>query len=315
MRGSFLVIGLNSTHCAPMKTDRTLTAIILMLLAIALFDAMGLIIKHLSPRFRASELSAYRNIFGLIPSMIVLYLSRDWHARGRILRVAQWKLAALRGVILTFAQFFFYLSLGLISFATAATITYANALFAVAFAIPLLGERVGAMRWAAVIAGFVGVVWIVRPGADAFEPAALLPLAAAACYALVGVMARMINDDVPTPLINLYSTGVAMIGAIILALATGGFTPMMVSTDIWWIMAMGAFGGCAVLLLIAAFRMTEQSNLAPFNYFGIPLAFGLGWLFFDEQPWDELFPGAFLIVGSGLLIIWREQLQRRAKRR
>ena len=78
---------------------------------------------------------------------------------------------------------------------------------------------------------------------------------------------------------------------------------------------MGAFGGSAVLLLTMAFRMTEQSNLAPFNYFGIPLAFALGWLFFDEQPWNELFPGALLIVGSGLLIIWREQLQRRAKRR
>ena len=298
-----------------MKTDRTLTAVVLMLMALALFDAMGLIIKYLSPRFQAAELSAYRNIFGLIPSMLVLYLSRDWHARGRILHMRQWRLASLRGLILTFAQFFFYLSLGLISFATAATITYANALFAVAFAVPMLGERVGAMRWGAVIVGFAGVVWIVRPGADAFTPAALLPLAAAACYALVGVMARQIDDDVPTPLINLYSTGVARMGALVLAAATGGFTPIVQPGDIWWIVAMGAFGGSAVLLLIAAFRMTEQSNLAPFNYFGIPLAFLLGWLFFDEQPWDELLPGALLIVGSGLMIIWRERMLRQATRR
>ncbi|MEQ6249648.1 DMT family transporter [Sulfitobacter sp. HNIBRBA3233] len=297
-----------------MKTDRTLAAIALMLLAICLFDAMGLIIKYLSPRFQAAELSAYRNVFGLIPAMVVLYMSRDWHARGRIVKVRQWKLAALRGVILTFSQFSFYLSLGLISFATAATITYSNAIFAVAFAVPILGERVGALRWSAVMVGFAGVIWIVRPGADAFTPASLLPLGAAAGYALIGVMARLVDDDVPTPLINLYSTGVAMIGGLVLALMTGGFTPVTQTSDLWWIVAMGAFGGSAVLLLTMAFRMTEQSNLAPFNYFGIPLAFVLGWVFFDEQPWDELFPGALLIIASGMIIIWRERSVRRAAR-
>ena len=66
-------------------------------------------------------------------------------------------------------------------------------------------------------------------------------------------------------------------------------------------------GGCAVLLLITSFRMTEQSNLAPFSYFGIPIAFVLGWVFFDEAPWSDLFPGALLIVAGGLMIIWRER--------
>jgi drug/metabolite transporter (DMT)-like permease len=58
--------------------------------------------------------------------------------------------------------------------------------------------------------------------------------------------------------------------------------------------------------------MTEQSNLAPFSYFGIPLAFVLGWLFFDEMPWDDLFPGALLIAAGGLLIVWRERRLRKA---
>ena len=53
--------------------------------------------------------------------------------------------------------------------------------------------------------------------------------------------------------------------------------------------------------------MTEQSNLAPFSYFGIPLAAFFGWLFFDEAPLGDLFPGALLIVAGGLLIIWRER--------
>ena len=294
-----------------MKTDRTLTAVALLLGALTLFDGMGLIIKHLSPRYGAGELAAWRNTFGLIPSLVVLWMSRDWHVRGRIWRLRQWRLALARGAILTVAQFSFYLSLGLLTFATASTITYANSLFAVALAVPLLGEKVGWIRWSAVLIGFVGVIWIVRPGSDTFSPAALLPLGAAMCYALVGVTARMMDSDVPTPLINLYSSIVALFGAVILALVTGGFTPIQQASDLGWLVAMGGFGGSAVLLLIMAYRMAEQSDLAPFNYFGIPLAFVLGWVFFDEAPWHELFPGALLILASGLLIVWRERMLKR----
>jgi len=294
-----------------MDTDRTFRAVALMLCALALFDGMGLIIKHLSPRYSAAELSAWRNVFGLVPSLIVLLGSKSWQDNGRVWKLRQWRMALLRGLILTFAQFSFYLSLGLLSFATASTITYANSLFAVALAVPLLGEKVGALRWGAVVVGFIGVIWIVRPGSDAFTSAALLPLAAAACYALVGVTARMMDGDVPTPLINLYSSVVALVGAVLLALLTGGFTQVQETTDMALIVMMGGFGGSAVLLLIMAYRMTEQSNLAPFNYFGIPLAFVLGWVFFDETPWSELFPGALLVLASGLLIVWRERQLRR----
>ena len=72
--------------------------------------------------------------------------------------------------------------------------------------------------------------------------------------------------------------------------------------------------GKAMLLLVISYRMTEQSNLAPFSYFGIPLSFILGWLFFNEAPWSSLFPGGILIAAGGLLIVWRERLQDKSKR-
>lgn len=290
-----------------MSLNKTTLAILYVLCGIVLFDAMGLLIKHLSVAYSAAELSAYRNICGLVPAGLVLWWSADWHARGRIWRVRQWRLALLRGVILTGAQLSFYVSLGLLSFATASTITYANAPFLVALAVPLLGEKVGVMRWCAVLIGFVGVVMVVGPGRDTFSTAALLPLFAAFCYALVGVTARMMDDDVPTPLINLYSSLVAAIGAFVLVPILGGFSPLRASTDLIAIAGMGAFGGSAVLLSVTAYRMADQSNLAPFSYFGIPIAFVLGWVFYDEAPWSELFPGALLIVFGGLLIIWRQR--------
>lgn len=288
-------------------TDRTGLAIVLSLVALTLFDVMGLIIKHLSDGYSAAELSAWRNLFGLVPSVIVLWFSKAWRAGGKRLKIRQWKLAFFRGAIVTFAQLSFYMSLGLMAFATASTITYASALFTTALAIPLLGERVGWARWCAVLVGFIGVIMVVQPGGAGYNIYALLPLAAAAFYALVGVTARLFDDDVPSPLVNLYSSVTAAIGAFIIAYFWGGFSPIASATDLGWIMAMGGFGGTAVLFLIVSYRMTEQSNLAPFSYFGIPLAFGMGWLFFDEAPWSTLFPGAILIAAGGLLIVWRER--------
>lgn len=294
--------------------DRTGLAILLSLLAILLFDLMGLVIKHLSPYYSAAELSAYRNTVGLIPSVIALWLTPAWHAGGRRLRIRQWKLAGARGLIVSVAQLCFYYALGTLAFATAATISYSNAMFMTALAVPILGEKVGALRWSAVLIGFVGVVLIMGPGRETFSAAAIAPLGAALFYALTGVLARRLDPDVPSALANLYSSGVALVSSVLLALVAGGFSGLRTGDDLLWILAMGGFGGLAVLCMVVAYRMTEQSNLAPFAYFGIPTAFVLGWLFFNEAPWSDLFPGALLIVLGGLIVIWREQRQRRAAR-
>lgn len=287
--------------------DRVALAIVISLVAIVLFDGMGLIIKRLSADYTAPELSAYRNTFGLLPSIIILLTSRAWHRSGRGLRMRQWKLACARGLIVTLAQLMFYYSLASLSFATANTITYSNALFMTALAVPLLGEKVGMMRWGAVVLGFIGVVLVVGPTSDGFSWAAIAALAAAFFYALSGVSARMLDDDVPSPLANIYSACVATVGSVIFAFAMGGFSPIHNPSDIWWIAAMGGIGGMAVLCLVVAYRMTEQSNLAPFAYFGIPTAFAFGWIFFGEAPFGDLFPGALLIILGGLIIIWRER--------
>lgn len=274
---------------------------------ILLFDMMGLIIKYLSGPYSAAELSAYRNLFGLIPSALALIWARDWRRSGASFRLRQWRLAVFRGVCVTFAQFSFYLSLGAMPFASATTISYAMALFMTAFAVPILGEKVGPVRWLAVCIGFAGVILVMNPGADTFQWIAVLPLIAAALYAISGVTSRLLDDDAPSALLNLYSTGVSAVGALALTLATGGFSPVRSAEDFGFIVAMGAFGGAAVLCWVIAHRRTEQSNLAPFNYFGIPLAFALGWIFFGEAPFDDLFPGALLIAAGGLLVLWRER--------
>ena len=292
--------------------NRTGLAIILSLLALVLFDAMGLIIKLLSTKFSAAELSTWRNLFGLLPAFLVLYASKTWRENGKKIIIKQWKLALLRGVIASLAQLCFYWSLGLMAFATASTITYSGALFATAFAIPILGERVGIVRWLAVIIGFLGVVFILQPGSDAFTHYSILPLAAAAFYALLTITAKLFDSQVSSALVNVYASLSSTVCAAILTLFLGGFSPISSLDEIFWIIMMGAFGGSAVLLYVVSYRMTEQSNLAPFSYFGIPIAFFFGWAFFDETPWDAIFPGGILIICGGLLIFWRERSFKRS---
>ncbi len=282
-------------------------AILICLIATVFFDLMGLVIKLLSPTYTAYELSFYRNFFSLLPCLIALWTSKRWQESGQVFVIRQWKLACLRGLIVVIAQLTFYISLGKVAFATATTISYSTALFMTAFAVILLNEKVGIIRWACVIVGFVGVLMVVKPANDSFSWYMVFPVIAAAFYALTGVTARMIDDSVSTPLLNLYSTIFSLIGSFLIVFFVGGFSPIESWKDFFWITAMGVFGGVAVLCLILSYRMTEQSNLAPFTYFGIPLAFLLGWLFFDEAPVNDLFPGAILIALGGLAIIWRER--------
>ena len=298
---------------APSVSSSFARAVTTILLAIFLFDVMGAIIKHLGGRYPTQQLSALRNLFGLVPSLLVLVWSKDWRSRGRPLMIRQWRLALLRGAFVVLAQFCFYHSLVHLEFATASTIAFAGPLFITALSIPVLGLKVGGWRWMAVVLGFCGVMLVMRPGTEVFDWYAVLPLGAAFGYACISITARLFDDDVPTALINVYSLFAALVVSGALMFATSGFTPIQSSTDWSWIIAMGFAGGLAVFLLISAYRLTEPSNLSPFEYFGIPFSFTIGWLAFAEAPFERLFPGVILILGAGLLIVWRERVQQRTQ--
>jgi drug/metabolite transporter (DMT)-like permease len=283
------------------------------LVAIMLYDVMGAIIKHLSQHYPTPQLSMFRNLFGLIPTLLILFWSQNWIQAGRPIVIRQWKLALARGGFGAFVQISFYLALFHLEFATATTIVFAGPLFITALSIPLLGHRVGLWRWLAVLIGFFGVVLVMRPTAQDFTWYAILPLCAAFGYASISVTARLFDETVPTAVINLYYNVGSLIGSIALVIFTDGFVQIETLEDWLWLVAMGMAGGIAAYCLISAYRLAEPSSLSPFEYFGIPFSFFLGWIFFSETPFDRLIPGAFLIVGGGLVIIWRERFLKKRR--
>lgn len=294
------------------KSVPFLTAVSIMLLGVMLYNVMGAIVKHLGPQYPAPQLSMFRNLFGLIPTLLILFWSQNWKEAGRPVVIRQWKLALTRGGVGAIAQICFYLALSHLEFATTTTIVFAGPLFVTALSYPLLGHRVGLWRWMAVLIGFVGVVMVMQPTATSFTWFAILPLCAAFGFACTNVSARLIDEAVPTAIVNLYYTVGTLIGTIALVIFTGDFVEIGSLEDWIWIFAMGMAGGFAAYCFISAYRLIEPSSLSPFQYFGIPFSFLLGWIFFSETPFDQLIPGAFLIVGGGLIIIWREHSLKRS---
>ena len=294
---------------APPHAPPILIPILIVMTGILLLDVMGVFIRILSATYPPQELSVFRNIFGMIPSFLLLAWTASWHQAGRPWRIRQWKLAFLRGGFVALAQFCFYIALTRLEFATVSTLAFAGPMIVTALSVPVLGHRVGLWRWAAVIGGFAGVVMVMGPGTDVFSLSALLPLGAAFGYASSAVAVRLFDQDVPSPLVNLYANLSALAGAIVLTAATA--EPVMVASwhDLGLIALMGCSGGTGVLCLTFAYRMAQPAALAPFEYSGIVFAFALGWAFFDESPIERLFPGVLLIVAAGLLIVWREQIR------
>ncbi|MDC0860194.1 DMT family transporter [Planktomarina temperata] len=282
-------------------------AILVCLLAYLCFDLMSVHVRILSVRYSPQELSVYRNVLGVLPSILLLIYTRELSFDIKDYKIKKWKLAFGRGLLVALAQLLFYTALADLELATVSALGQTNAIFIVLIAIIFYREKVGAWRWSAVIIGFGGAVWIMQPGSNMFTWTAALPIGAAFCYAASMVTLRSFDVSISSAIIYLYSSVAAALGAILLATGTTDFSLIQSMSDALLIFSMSLCGGFGVVFLMYAFRQAPASVLAPFSYFGILTAFGLGWIVFDELPLDKLFPGVILIILSGLTILWREE--------
>ena len=282
-------------------------AILVCLLAYLCFDLMSVHVRILSASYSPQELSVYRNVLGVLPSILLLMYTRELSFDIKDYKIKKWKLAFGRGLLVALAQLLFYTALADLELATVSALGQTNSIFIVLIAVIFYGEKVGAWRWSAVIIGFGGAVWIMQPGSNMFTWTAALPIGAAFCYAASMVTLRSFDVSISSAIIYLYSSIAAALGAILLATGTTDFSPIQSMSDALLILSMSLCGGFGVVFLMYAFRQAPASVLAPFSYFGILTAFGLGWIVFDELPLDKLFPGVILIILSGLTILWREE--------
>jgi drug/metabolite transporter (DMT)-like permease len=172
-------------------------------------------------------------------------------------------------------------------------------------AAPMLGERLDAGRWAAILAGFAGVLIIVRPGSAGFHPAMLLAVVNALLYALFNLMTRRLAAyDSPETIQYLPAVGAAILLA---PFALAGWE----SPQGWleWTVAclLGALGGFGHYLLAAAHRYAPATVLAPFLYQQVVYMAIFGYVIFGDVPAPAVWAGAAIVVASGLYLFARER--------
>jgi drug/metabolite transporter (DMT)-like permease len=174
---------------------------------------------------------------------------------------------------------------------------------------PVLGETVGWRRWAAIGVGFVGVLIILQPGMSVFDPAAIIPLVAAAMFALYGLLTRYVARD-DTSATSFFWTGVT--GAVAMTAVGLWFWEPMTGKDWLYMGCLCITGVTGHWLLIRCYEVAEASAVQPFAYLQLVFAALIGISVFGETVRTNVAIGAALIVAAGLFTFWRERLQRRA---
>ena len=290
---------------------KTYLAVATMLLAILCIDLYMVIIKFLGEEYSIIQLTLFRNIAAIIPLLLLILFTNEFSTIFKNLGNKFLILSCLRGICFLAMNVFIFISVVNLQFATAMTLTFSSPFFIVILSIIMLSERIGIYRWSAVIIGFVGVLMIMRPTSEIFSFYSIFPILTAIAWAFTVIILKFIQGNHSTAKIQLYTLIFNVSGGIILFLVTTGHLEIKSLKDFILMTTTGILGGTAAILFIYSYRLISASKIASFEYLGIPSSFILGWIFFAEAPWSQLFPGVIVIIFAGMIIIWRDNVKQK----
>ena len=279
-----------------------------LLFGICAFDMMGILVRMLGGTYPILQIAVLRNLFGVLPALFLLWHARQLSNLTMLLNRKGLLVTLIRSASVALAQLCFYNALTSIEFATATALAFCGPMFLTALSVPLLGHKVGIWRWSAILIGFAGVVTILQPFGEGFSPAMILPVMAAFFYAVSSILVRRFPADVPSAAIQFSQQIVTFVIMLVALFLFQQPAPVDGVSDALLFVLVGIFGGTGVMCLVIAYRLADPGSVSPFEYFGIPISFCLGWLFFSEAPFGDLFPGILLIVVAGITIIFRERI-------
>ena len=241
-------------------------------------------------------------------ALIALAASRPL-SRPSALRSKRPWLQLLRSTLLLGSTMANVLALRQLQLSETATISFLTPIFVALLAGPVLGERVGAERMAAIAVGFLGVAIATRPGTASFQPIVFLAIAGVLCNSgYVLATRRLAADDAPqTTLAWTQIAGIAFLTPLLPWIWRHPATP-----EVWLVMAaMGAFGAGGHALLIVAHRYAPAPALTPFSYTQLIWMIVSGVLVFGDWPSAATLVGAAVVVACGAYLALRERRARR----
>ncbi len=244
-------------------------------------------------------------------ALLVVFVA-VFRARGMpiTLKAIGHKWSVARALCELTATYLFLSAIMLVPIAIATTLVFTAPIIMTAIAGPVYGEKVGVWRWTAVIVGFCGVMLITTPVNGEFDPALFLALGCSALVVVRDIVTRKIDPDLPSSSIAITTTVVVALGGL-LSLPWGWQTPSPVNLGM--LTVAGLFVGGSYILYVTSVRIGDFSLISPFRYIAILWAAFFGWLIWGEAPGPFALAGCALIVGSGLLILYRERVNRIAR--
>ncbi|HEV2605304.1 MAG TPA: DMT family transporter [Microvirga sp.] len=290
-----------SASAARIERRRRLVGIGLMCLALFCFSGLDASAKWLN-RSVDPMLTVWARYLSAVA--LVFVVINPWTRPG-VLRTNRLWLQIIRSVLLFCSTAANFMALQYLQLVEALSIVFATPLLVALLSGPILGERAGPRRLAAIGVGFIGVLMITRPGLGAMHPAALLSLAGSVAYAFYNIVTRILatSDRSETTLVYSGLAGVAL---------TTPLVPFVWSTPdslLTWalLIGLGAFGSVGHWLLILAHARAPAPVLAPFIYTQIVWMLALGYFVFGDWPDPWTFIGASVVIASGLYLFYRER--------
>ena len=274
-------------------------------LAAASFVSMDSVIKLMSPRYDALQLSFFRFAGGTVFALLLW----AWK-RSPLPERSAWRLHGVRSAFLLVSLVGYFHALTQLPLALAVTISYLAPIFVSVLAVPILKERPSASIWAALTLGLAGVSIAMLPelrsSLDGKSSARLLGMLSAAVaavsFAFVMLFARKQSrsDSVWTILLIQ-----SLLPLLLLAAPAAWVWKPLLGSDLVLIVLAGALGTLGLLCLTYAFTRLEASRVAPLEYSSFVWAAGLGYLLFGEVPTLTTAASATLIIGGCLLLLRR----------
>ena len=282
------------------------------------FAIQDVLIKETSSGYPVHQIVVIRSLVALPLLLLMIHFTVGLgQLRGR--RIG---LHLLRGSLMFFAFMTFYIALAVLPLTTTTALFFTAPFFITLLSVPLLGEQVGIRRVTGIIAGFIGVLIILRPSAEGIGVEVFLPIIAAVLYAAAQVLARRVSLT-ESAAVMAYYANMSFIGlGICVAIIASFFVPDVsssVSTQFLiraWVLPtpldatlMGITGICVALgfqLSTSAYRSTEVNRLAPFEYVMLIWVTILSYLVWAELPDRYTLIGAAIIIAAGLYVLRRE---------
>jgi len=275
--------------------------VLLVVLASACFTTVDVTVKHLSQRYPIPLLVWAR--WGM-QSLLILAI---WGPRLRwdLVRTKRAPLHLVRGILLVASGACFFTALKFLPVAEATALNFMAPMLVTLMAGWFLGEHLTRPRLAFVVAGFIGMLLIVRPGTEVLHPAAFFAIGAAALYATFQILTRKLAGENLMVLLFFPS----LVGTVLLSVVVPFFhyQAWYPVSDILLFAGIGMMGLIGHLLFIKAFQVASASAIAPFTYSQLVWSTLAGWLVFGSFPDGWTLSGIVIIAGSGVVLTWYER--------